>query len=174
LVAQEATRGGWPIDAVVLYDPILVGLLDQHKPDQSQARIWDQGVIEQLSNHVAAGNAEAGVRHFVEAWNETSWTALPAPARSQLIANAANLVTETTAVSTYSISRPDLAAFKTPVLLLQGERSPPIVGCMIDEALLVLPNAVRTKLPACGHMGPLLRPDIIAEAANAFLQGILN
>jgi len=170
LTALDEERRGSPFDAVILYEPIILGLLDLHRADHAEADAWDRAVIEHLAGLVRAGNPDAGVRHFIEAWNETSWDALPETARQQLIANADNLVRETAAVSSQKIDRSILESFTTPTLLLRGNQSPTLITLTGEMALNVLPSAHQTVLSGCGHMAPLLKPEPIAACIEGYLQ----
>ena len=172
LAALELQRLGSPIGALVLYEPMLIDLLDLERVEHAHALDWDRGVIENLSALVGDGRPEAGVRTFVEAWNETDWEALPAAARDRLIASADNLVREARAVSHFAIDRAGLADLKTPALLLRGTRSPALVNHMTEAAAAVMPAARCAVLPDCGHMAPLLEPDRVADAMESFLQVI--
>ena len=174
LSAVDEARRGTPLDALVLYEPILVDLLDVQELAQLEARDWDRDAVDQLGHHVGLGDAEAGVRYFVEAWNETSWEALPGTARQQLIDNAENIMTETAAVSTCRIDRTALAARATPTLLLRGAQSPPFVKFANQAAAQALPDATQKVLPGCGHMGPLLKPAMVADAVERFLKALAS
>lgn len=170
LTAVNEAQSGRPVDALILYEPILVDLFDVRQPAQVEARDWDRDAVERLAHHVRHGDAAAGVRYFVEAWNETSWEDLPGTARRHLIDNAENIVSETAAVSTCKLDRGGLAKLSTPTLLLRGSQSPPFVRFVNEAAAQALGNAVQTVLPGCGHMGPLLKPAIVAAAIERFLQ----
>ncbi|MGE3918897.1 MAG: alpha/beta fold hydrolase, partial [Hyphomicrobiaceae bacterium] len=56
-----------------------------------------------------------------------------------------------------------------PVLLLTGTRSPPILGRMVRRLAALMPSAEVVAIPEAGHMGPVARPDIVADAIRAFL-----
>lgn len=170
LAALELHRQGCPIDALVLYEPMLIDLLDPEQAEHARARDWDRGVIENLSALVCEGRPEAGVRSFVEAWNETDWDALPAAARERLTATAEHLVREASAVSNYEIDRADLAELAPPTLLLRGARSPALVTHVTEQAASLMPGARCAVLPDCGHMAPFLEPSRVADEIESFLQ----
>ena len=167
--ALEEQRRGTPFDAVILYEPILVDLLDLNQPAQAKAHAWDRAIIEVLARKVREGQPEAGVRRFVEAWNETSWDVLPETARRALVANASNLVEEAASVSAYRFKPSNLMALQTPILLLRGRLSPALIACTMDCAARLLPGAYQVVIDGCGHMGPLLEPSEIASRIETFL-----
>lgn len=161
---------GNAFDALILYEPILIDLLDLQQPAHAKAHAWDRAIIDNLSRQVCDGDPEAGVRHFVEAWNETNWDALPEAARQKLVANADNLLLETAVVSRQKIARSALSTFATPTLLMRGSRCPPLITLTTEIAASVIPNARQAIVPDCGHMGPLLKPAPIAACIESYLQ----
>ena len=169
LTAIDEAHRGAPLDAVILYEPILVDLLDNCRTDHADARSWDQAILQELAAYVASGEPESGVRIFVESWNETSWHALPEAARTHLVAHASNLQLETAAVSGAEVKRSDMRELKTPVLLLRGRLSPPITALIHETALAELPSSREAILTDCGHMGPLLNHQLVAESIAQFL-----
>lgn len=172
LAALELQQHEVPVDALVLYEPMLIGLLDPERGEHARALDWDRGVIAGLAAQVGAGQPEAGVRTFVEAWNETDWEAMPVAARERLIATADHLVRETAAVSYCKIDQAGLAALTVPTLLLRGTRSPALVSHITERAVSTVPRAHCTVLPECGHMAPLLEPDRVVDAIESFLQDV--
>lgn len=170
LTAMDEAQRATPVDALILYEPILIDLLDLQRPDHNAARAWDRAIIDRLAFQVCAGQPEAGVRAFVEAWNDTHWEALPDAARQQLIANADNLTQETTAVSNQKIDRARISALSTPTLLLRGTQSPPLIALTTEIAVNALPNAHQSVLPDCGHVAPVLNPAPVADCIESFLQ----
>lgn len=170
--ALDAEADGNRFDAVILYEPILIDMLDLNEPDHAEALAWDRAIIARLHRDVGAGDAEAGVSHFIEAWNETRWDTLPEAARRDLVAQAQNLVRETAAVSHHRLERSRLAASTTPTLLLRGACAPRLIAYTNGVAAGVMPRARQRTLPGCGHMGPLLKPADVAGAIEAFVSTV--
>ena len=71
---------------------------------------------------------------------------------------APTLVADMRAVSHYPLDLERLGTLTIPVLLLQGETSPPITHAMTARLAELLPQARRVVVPACGHMGPAQAP----------------
>ncbi len=169
LYALKAQQAGQPVDALILYEPILMDLLDPTDPEQATARKWDQEIVGRLLDHMLSGQAERGVRAFIEGWNETEWSGLPKAARQHLIGMADNLVAECLAVTWLKLDTPALSRLQTPTLLLQGDRSPAPIGLINQQVVALLPNATAQTIEGCGHMGPLLNPAPIAKAVQDFV-----
>jgi pimeloyl-ACP methyl ester carboxylesterase len=170
--ALEQTRRALPLDALILYEPILHGFLDPRSPPAAAALAWDRDIIALLARDVQNGAPEQGVRRFVEAWNEADWSSLPESARRQLIANAENLVRETADMPTHCPDLSFFAEFDTPTLLIRGDRSPGFTQLISAHALQTIPGAVEAVLAGCGHMGPLNAPERVAGCIEDFLAAV--
>ena len=55
-----------------------------------------------------------------------------------------------------------------PVLLIEGDRSPPVVGAIADVLARRLPHVRRTVVKGAGHMAPITHPGAVAEAIADF------
>lgn len=169
LVALDCARRGETLDALVLYEPILIEVLDPSQPEHAEVQNWDRTIVDKLADDVRNGKPERGVRRFIEAWNETEWDALPESARHHLVANADTFTRETQGISYHVLDLDEIRRLDTPVLLIRGTDSPEYAIQVSETAVRLLPNAELTVLDGCGHMGPLLHPDRVAEAIEEFL-----
>lgn len=172
LIALLAALDGVPAAALVLYEPIVLDCLDISDPEDSAARAWDAARVDKLRDGVAGGDPEAGVKAFIEAFNEVSWSDLPAPLRADLVAMAALLAAETRAAPLVKLDRRRMAALSMPVLILQGERSPPVTHRMTLRLAEAIPHAVRRIVPGTGHMGPALSSAAVATEVVPFLKSL--
>lgn len=170
LSALEAGRDGSAIDALILYEPILQDLLDPSIPDDAEALAWDRAILSHLARDVARGEPEAGVSRFVEAWNETRWSALPEQVRRQLIAGADTLVRQTADMSTKKLPPHRLAKLGMPVLLLGGTSSPRFAQLVLERAAASFPDSRYVTLEGAGHMAPINLPDRVAAAIEAWFE----
>lgn len=153
-----------PADALVVYEPIVLGLLRDDDPADRAARDWDRAIVAELERHLAAGDPEAGIRVFVEAWNEVAWDALPASVRARLIAAAPAMAREIRAGSSRPLALDRIGA---PLLILQGSGSPAITARMTARLHAEVPASGRIVLDGCGHMGPVQVPAAVAAAIEA-------
>lgn len=172
LVALRAVLDGLAAAALILYEPIALDCLDMDDAEDRAARAWDGDRVAKLRDGVAAGDLEAGVRAFIEAFNEVAWGELPAPLRSEIVAKAELLAAETRAAPLVKLDRGRLAELSIPVLILQGERSPAVTHRMTLRLSEAMPQASRQVMAGVGHMGPALAPGAVAPMMEAFLQGI--
>lgn len=138
-------------DAVVLYEPIVTTCVADPRLLE-----WDRAIV-----------ATGDVATFVSAWNDTPWTALPQNVRDRLTTMAPMLIADMQAVSNYTFDVERLGALARPVLLLQGEASPPITHAITARLAELLSCARRVVVPACGHMGPVQTPRAVAAAISS-------
>lgn len=169
LVALLSSLQDDPPDALILFEPIVIGVLDPNDKADRDARDWDRALVRKLADAVAAREPEAGVAAFVEGWNEVAWTAIPAAARARLVEAGSLLAAETDAVGQQQIDAEALARLAVPVLLLLGTASPELPNRAIRRLRRQLPHAQSVSLEALGHMGPVMMPAIVAEALETFL-----
>ena len=169
LVALLAALDGLDAAGLVLYEPIVLDCLKASDPEDSAARAWDSARVDKLREGVAGGDPELGVKAFIEAFNEVSWGDMPAVLRADLVSKAALLAAETRAAPQVKLDRGMLAALSLPVLILQGERSPPVTHRMSLRLAQAIPHAVRRIVPGTGHMGPALSPTTVAAEVAPFL-----
>lgn len=169
LMAVLAALDGMAADALVLFEPIVLGCLDMSDPDDAAARHWDGDRVAKLQAGVASGDPESGVRAFIEAFNEVSWSDLPASLRADLVSKAAQLAAETRQAPHVALEKRRLAALPMPVLILQGSTSPPVTQRMTLRLAEAIPHAERVVIEGAGHMGPALSPGLVAAAIGPFL-----
>ncbi len=62
-----------------------------------------------------------------------------------------------------------IEAFHIPVLLLRGEKSPPITAIVNAELADRFPNATEVMVNGAGHMAPITHESDIAAQVKAFL-----
>ncbi len=56
------------------------------------------------------------------------------------------------------------------MLLLEGERSPPVIGAILGALGARLPRAVRTRIAGAAHMAPATHPAQVGAAIAAHLR----
>ena len=154
------------LDRLVLFEPILFDALDRQADADLIAAEAEMAAA--MQRHLADGRAADAVRVFVEAWNDTAWTALPEPARARLTAQAGVVVAETETTGSVGIA-PEVWQAAPPVALIHGDRSPEIARRMVAGAARHLPRSTVTALTGIGHMAPILTPEPVAEAILAVL-----
>ena len=171
-IALKAMVAGARADALAVYEPVAFGVLDSSDPEQRAARDWDQATAGEMIKRIAEGDAEGGVRCFIEGWNETPWESLPEQARRSFIARAGHLREDVAGLSWDETPREAYAGLAAPTLILTGETSPPVVFHVAKGLGEAVPNAVFQSISGASHMGPITHPEAVAAAVNAFLAGV--
>lgn len=172
LVGLLSVLDGAKPDALVLYEPIVLAALASADPADQTARAWDRALIDRLDDGIAAGDPEAGIGGFIEAYNETAWTALPAKVRAAIVADAPAIRALTQVVHHLPIDRDALARVTVPTLILCGTRSPDITRRMAKRLAATLPRATLSVIEGAGHMAPVLAPDRLMPAIAGVLAAL--
>jgi non-heme chloroperoxidase len=151
--------------------PILPWLPDipggQESLDGFISEAWDPARLA-----FKAGNREEGVRYFLNGvLGSGSYEKIPQSARAGLLANAAEIMAETTADGFFSpLERREVSGIERPVLLLNAERSPRMFHLITDELARCLPSAARLVIPAASHSMHLDNPRVYNSSVLAFLE----
>lgn len=124
----------------------------------------------------ARGDMEAGVRLFIDGViGPGAYDRIPPEARQAMLDNAGAEAAETrTPPTAYfpDLAPADVAQLEMPVLLVQGETSPPMFGLITDELARVLPKASRATIAAASHGMHARQPAAYNAAVLAFLAGL--
>ena len=56
-----------------------------------------------------------------------------------------------------------------PVLLSEGDQSPPFASLIVDELAQVLPNSTRYSFPKAGHVPHMTHPDEYVDMILEFV-----
>jgi pimeloyl-ACP methyl ester carboxylesterase len=169
LVALKTLLAGVRADALVLFEPIVLSLLDSDDPEDRAASAWDASVIADFREKLAAGNPEAGVRRFIEAYGEQAWPELPEVARADLVARAARILADAEATNACHVDREALTTMTVPTLLISGNRSPAVLGRMAARLAALVPDIEQSTIEGAGHMGPVSSAEKIGDVIAEFL-----
>lgn len=171
LVALLALGAGVRVDAAILYEPIVLSLLDHADAEDRAAFEFDASVIADMQAALVRADTEAGVARFIEGYGEHPWGRLPPRVREDLIARAPELLAQALATNRTRLDTDMLAAIKTPILVLHGSRSPAVTFRMARRLAAIVPNATVRRIEGAGHLGPVSTPDEVAAEIRAFLDG---
>jgi len=151
------------------HEPPLIGLLEED-PALAVAQPRIAAVIETLS----AGRTEAGARQFVEtvAFGPGMWDQLPQPMRDTFIFNASTWLDEMREPGALAIDLDTLPAYGGPLLMSQGDQSPPFFRAILDRIEESMPRAQRHIFRGAGHVPHLTHPDDYALVVGSFINGV--
>jgi pimeloyl-ACP methyl ester carboxylesterase len=150
------------------HEPPLLGLL---AGDPTYERMLKEvnrrigAVLEQISQGDAAGAAE----RFVDtvAIGPGGWTQLPPNLRQTFIANALTFLDESYDPTGFSLDLEALSRFTKPVLLTQGDRSPPFFPAIVSKIKAVVPQAEVRTFAGAGHIPHISHPQEFIETLLA-------
>jgi lipase len=151
LIGLLGASEGISFDTIALYEPIVTACLREDVAEEAALLHWDRAIV-----------ARADIGAFITAWGDTPWDALPDIARTRLSDAAPVLIADMRAVSYHALPISRLNEVRTPVLLLQGARSPAITHAMTTRLATLLPQAKRVVVEGCGHLGPIQAPAAVA------------
>ena len=119
-----------------------------------------------------AGGTDAWYRRFIDFWNgDGAWAALPPAQRDGFLAVGAKVFREVRALC---LDRTPATAYRdltAPTLILAGDRSPAAEQRVCEVLAATIPAARHLVCPELGHMGLLVRPDLINPLIAAHLRG---
>src|SRR5439155_712058 len=92
-----------------------------------------------------SGQTEQGTRQFVEtvAFGPGMWDKFRPEMRQAFVFNAPTWLDETRDPDAFTLDLARLPAFKHPVLLSQGDQSPPFFSAILERLAAALPHARR-------------------------------
>lgn len=151
VAAPEAVR------SLTLIEPVLFAAIRNPANDSAMRALGDL---------VAAGQEDEATRRFLSEWGGIAWEAQP-PARRQRLARQMRLVVAGNDALMHDSARilraGGLERIDAPVMLLMGEKSPPIIADIADSLAARLPDVGRAKVPDAAHMLPITHPAQVAE-----------
>jgi pimeloyl-ACP methyl ester carboxylesterase len=167
LMAALANPGR--VRALALYEPALFSLIDEAEPAPNAADgIRHAGADAEAA--VAAGDADAAARRFIDYWMRPgAWDATPEHRKAPILASIPGVGAWGRAL--FGEPTP-LAAFRSldmPVLLMTGQRSTPSALGVARLLATALPRVEQVNFPALGHMGPVTHPEPVNAAIEEFL-----
>jgi len=155
--------------SVIAHEPPLIGMIQDH-PMMSAVRERIGAVLQTLKS----GDMESGARQFVEnvALGKDMWSKLPPEMRQTFVFNAPTWMDEMNepeSVMTVDLVR--LAAFERPMLITQGDQSPPFFYAILDRITTVAaPLAERYTFRGAGHVPHLTHADEYVRIVTEFVQ----
>ena len=155
---------------LLAHEPPLFGLL---AGDAAAAPLLDAAGprIAEVLARIASGDLAGAAEHFVErvALGPGSWAALAPELRESFVENAATFADEANDPEQLAFDPGWLAGFARPVLLGQGDQSPPIFAPVIAALAAALPGAEVRTFRGAGHVPHTTHPDVYAEAIAEFV-----
>jgi pimeloyl-ACP methyl ester carboxylesterase len=157
------------IASAIIHEPPLVGLLEGNSTLSSvQQRI--AAVIEILSS----GHTEAGARQFVETvgLGPGMWERLSPEMHQTFVFNASTWLDEMREPAAFTLDCDRLSSFGRPLLMSQGDQSPPFFGAILERIAGAQPRAQRHVFRGAGHVPHVTHPVDYALVVGNFIHGV--
>ncbi len=158
--------------SLAVHEPPLVRLLDDHAPSAPALRAFREA-YPRIEAFLRAGRPSDAARTFIDeiALGPGTWDRLPPAAREAFLRNAPSFLAEIEDPDALDLDLSALRAFPGPVLLTQGDRSPPLFGPILDRLAPALPHATRHTFTGAGHVPHASHPRAFVERVEAFFAG---
>lgn len=119
----------------------------------------------------AADDRAAATRAFLSAWGDgPPFDSLPSAQRTYLQDRVWVVAASSPALHADSAGLlPRLGQIGCPVLLLEGDRSPKVIGEIQTALAAAIPGARRAVIPGAGHMAPITHAQAVAAEIRGFL-----
>ncbi len=152
IAAPEAVR------TLTLIEPVLFAAADGTPEADALARD-----LSEFEAAMAAGDGEAAAAAFTRVWGTgVEWAAMSAGSRAGIAERIALVAAGNRALYSDSggILEPGaLESLDMPVLLIRGDRSPPIIERIAETIAARLPDVGVATVPGAAHMVPITHPD---------------
>lgn len=150
--------------SLCIHEPPLLSLAadDEGVPEMGQAV---SGVVELIER----GQVETAARAFVEeALGAGAWEAMSPQERATTVANAPTFAGEQRDPAWADIDLDALGAIDAPVLITQGDQSPPFFSTVVAQLEAAMGTARVRTLPGAGHVPHQTHPAEYATVVSEF------
>jgi pimeloyl-ACP methyl ester carboxylesterase len=154
-----------------LHEPPAIPLLLADPDNAELLQTMGQRIAAVLAK-ISAGEHEAAARQFVDevALGPGIWeNEVPAEQKAMFVRNAPTFLDECNDPNGLAVDLEAISSFERPVLLTQGDQSPPFYSKVIDVLIQGLPNTERRTIKETGHVPQLTHPEAYAEIVEQFI-----
>jgi len=158
------------VRAMVLYEPVLFGLLDAETPPPNEA----DGIRDAVADAglaLEAGNLEGAAERFIDYWmGRGAWKRTPEPRKPSIAASVVNVRRWGHALFTEPTPLHAFRSLDVPVLYMVGKRSTVSARGVARRLATALPRVELVELDDLGHMGPVTHPDLVNDVIAQYLE----
>jgi pimeloyl-ACP methyl ester carboxylesterase len=159
--------------------PTLVRRVLPHEPPLAQLLIDDpenKPLLDQVgellgatASTIEAGEHRAAAQLFFDNVVGLPWTDLARDEQDLIASHASAFAGQLRDPDAVALDPNALTGLRTPVLLSQGETSPPFATLIVDELAALMPGATRVVVPDAGHVPQMTHPDAYVDMVTQFL-----
>ena len=166
---KAALRHAGRIASLVVYEPVMFGLLTALEPGSAAANEITAVRNDTLAL-VASNDLDAAACRFGAYWlGSKAWAALPEPRKAAMAAAMPGVMPQWQAAFAEPESLQVFDGLSMPVQLVSGADSTLAARAVTRLIGSALPHAVMQELPACGHMAPVTAPERVNPVIEQFL-----
>ena len=156
--------------SLIVHEAPLMGLV-AHDAELRPLMMEFWGRIESVVDQLRAGESEGGTRRFVEevALGPGAWEQLPEEVRQMNMNNAPTFLDEVQDPKAADLDVSALLRFSSPVLLTEGDQSPPWFPKIVSKLAGAIDGAERLTFSGAGHVPQLTHPDEYVRAVVKFI-----
>jgi lipase len=149
---------------LVLIEPVFFAVLDDaDHPEFAREAKADQ----EFGRLIEAGDRRGAARFFLSRWGlPGEWDMLPEERKTYLTARIHLVLLGRASIIDRNASRltlDDMAGITTPTVLINGDKSPAVMGHIVRQLAQTMPNATAHTIAGAGHMVPLSHPAEVAR-----------
>jgi pimeloyl-ACP methyl ester carboxylesterase len=159
--------------------PTLVRRVLPHEPPVAQLIVDDlenKPMLDEVgellgatASRIEAGEHRAAAELFFDNVVQLPWAQLSRDEQDLVASHAAAFGGQLRDPDAVALDPDALAGLRIPVLLSQGETSPPFATLIVDELAALMPGATRVVVPNAGHVPQMTHPDAYVDVATKFL-----
>jgi non-heme chloroperoxidase len=143
------------VRSLVLAEPPILHLLTISEAGDAERRAFSTNALDVARRSFARGDSVAGIRAYYDGLNGRGrFDALQPASRAELLTHTFEMRQEMLANREQyfpPISCGELGRITTPVLIVRGERSPPVFQLISDELARCLRSDSAVVIPGAGH-----------------------
>ncbi|MGH2759939.1 MAG: alpha/beta fold hydrolase [Actinomycetota bacterium] len=158
------------VRSLAVHEPPLMAIVDD--PDAQRVLDETDAKITVVLDEIRAGQVDAAAKRFVEevALGPGMWDQLPGPIQQTFKTNAPTWANEQADEGWPAIDLDALGTYSGPVLLSEGDQSPPFFAVILARLQRTLKKAQREMYPGAGHVPHMTHPDAYVEKVTAFIK----
>lgn len=159
------------VRTLILGEPPLLTWLGGSAEGRAMVASFMANALEPAQRAFQQGGMEEGVRRFLDGViGPGAFDQIPVPVQATILQNAPELKVQVLTpprILFSTLTCDDLSRMTMPVLLLEGELSPPMFSSVADEIASCLPTVERATIPGVSH--DLYNPPVFQETVLGFL-----
>lgn len=151
------------VRTLTLIEPIYLAILLEDNPAMAREH---EAMMRPSTDALAARDYDVAAREFIEIWGTgQAWGDIGAAQRQQMVERMYVVAAEEPSVHHDVggvLAAEKLARVNMPVLLIEGSKSPEVIGAINQGLAQRIPQAERAVIAGAGHMVPITHADQVA------------